>query len=102
MILDPTPQGKGVVQLGISNPVPDARWFIIRNVIYRDGRNGGNQRIKVPERLECAGSDFCIGALSASICVSQDARPLWIISLFNECVPTFSYCLSSHSPCLCH
>lgn len=33
MIPDLTPQGKGVVQLGIIIPVPYVAWFIIRNVI---------------------------------------------------------------------
>lgn len=102
VIPDLTPQGKGVVQLGISNPVPDVAWLIIRNVIYRDGRRGGNQRIKVPDRLECAGSDICIGALTALIHASQDAKLSWIVSLLNEQMSAYSYCHSSPSPCLCH
>lgn len=102
MIPDLTPQGKGVVQLGISNPVPDVAWFIIRNVIYRNGRRGGNQRIKVPNRLECAGSDICTGALTALIHVLQDARLWRVISLFSEPMPTYSNCHSTPGPCLCH
>lgn len=62
--------------------MPDAWWFTFRNVIYRDtgGGEGGeglacgrNQRIKVPDSLECAGSDICVGALTPLIHLSQYA-----------------------------
>lgn len=34
---------------------------------------GRNQRIKVPDSLECAGSDICVGALTPLIHLSQGA-----------------------------
>jgi len=43
--------------------------------IQGGGRVGGgrNQRIEVPDSLECAGSDICIAALTPLIHVSQGA-----------------------------
>lgn len=65
MIHDLMPQGKGVVSLAYV-VLCQMQGGSHSETLFTDIQegDGGNRRIKVPDSLECAGSDICLGALS--------------------------------------